>query len=272
MSTENKRFSINSFFFHMIREMMDMETEKYFSNDFIRHCAQLQLGSAAVVEERIFQNIWYGGRPHEFVLSETVYNFWINNKKASLADFWGNLMFTTEDWASKLLMGKHHITMDMADAAVQCISCILEGYKCSFNPDQPWYWKKVWARNFSLYLSRRYQYIGTSDLWNDIIASERFCRQFPDTEYNREAIAMIEYGSLSNPKENTYGLKLKSTDILLSELVLSFLDPVVFKKLKRSERFVPGKGYFKMRLTEDEIKDALYFIYLLLDDYNVTLS
>lgn len=267
-----KSFSINSFFNKNIKEIMDTETGKYFSKDFIRHCVCLQLGPAVEMEDQAFQTIWYGGRKHEFDSSRMVYNFWIRNKKASLADFWDNLRFTTEDWASKWLMEKHHMTLLMADAAAQCISCILNGYECSFNPKETIpSWKKVWARHFNLYLSRRHQYIGTSNMWNDEVASKWFCTQFPDTEFNRQAISLMEYGPLSHPRENTYGLKLKSTDILLSELVLSFLDPVIFKKLKRSKRFVSGKGELKMRLTENEIEDALHFIYLLLDDYNVSV-
>lgn len=267
-----KHFSINLFFNRSIKEMMNTEIGSYFGSDFIRHCVSLQCGPAAVTEDRAFQNIWYGGRKNEVIPSKTFYNFWIHRKKASLEDFWYNLTFTTEDWASKLLMERHHITLTMADAASQCISCILRGYECMFYPESTVLcWRKVWARNFNLYLSRRRNYIGTDDLWNDEIALERFCTQFPDTEFNKNAISLLEYGQLSHPRENTYGLKLKSTDVLLSELVLSFLDPVVFKKLKRSTRFIVGKGKVKMRLTEDEIKDALCFIYLLLDDYNVTL-
>lgn len=166
-------------------------------------------------------------------------------------------------------MEKYNITIDMAQSAVRCISCILSGYQCSIdlNCIMP-QWRKVWASDFNLYLSRRYKYIGCYDLWNDEVASQRFCSQFPDTEYNRNTVHYFNYDNVVTANFQKYGLKLKNTNLFISEILFSYINLSIYKKVKYAKKYVSGKGYINVSLSFYEFKNAIYLIYTLINDYN----
>lgn len=232
-----KSFSINSLFYKNLKEIMAGRYDKFLSGDLIRNYIRLQLGCIPDSDPCGLENIWYGAENVE--TDGMIFDFWINQKNISLGEFWLENFET--DWSYAWLMHKYHMTLPMAQATVRCISCILFGYQCRIDltavlPQ----WRKIWARNFNIYLHRRYQYIGSSDLWCEEIAAQRFCAQFPDTKYNREAISYFVYRYV--PLLETYGLQLKSTNLLLSQLVLSYFDASIYPKVQIAKKYVGGTG------------------------------
>lgn len=265
MNIINKSFSINYFFNKNLKRIIAGKSENLFCRDLIRDCICLHLDFINEKEYYCLNNIWYGSKETESGIK--VFDFWINNKNITLGEFWLENFET--DWSYMLLMHKYNITISMAQSAVHCISCILAGYQCSIDLNSiiP-QWRKVWASNFNLYLSRRYKYIGYSDLWNEQVAVQRFCFQFPDTEYNRNTIFYFNYDNVVTPNFQKYGLKLKYTNLLLSEILFSYIDLSIYKKVKNVKKYVSGKGYINVSLSFNEFKNAIYLIYTLINDYN----
>lgn len=245
---------------------MKKEAEPFFDCDFLDNCVRKQYDCAKFYKEYTLKNIWFGAQSRG---TTKVYDFWINNKNVSIGELWLENFET--DLSYMWLAQKYNITITMARYVVRCISCILAGYQCCIDPTEviPC-WRKVWPRDFNIYLSRRYKYIGTNKLWEEDIAAERFCHQFPDTEYNQSAASHIEYGPVSNLTSEIYGLKLTSTDLLLSKMILSYFDSPVYQKIKVARNYVSGKGHGKLSLTVDEFGDVIFLIYALIDDYNLT--
>lgn len=246
---------------------MKKESDLFFDCDFLENCIRKQYDSTKIYKECTLKNIWFGAQSRG---TTKVFDFWLNKKNVSIGEFW--LANFETDWSYMWLVKKYHITITMAQYVVHCISCILAGYQCCIDPMEAIpCWRKVWPRDFNIYLSRRYKYIGTNELWVEDIATKKFCRQFPNTEYNQNTILYVEYGAVSDLTSEIYGLKLKLTDFLLSQMILSYLDSPVYQKNKIVRKYVSGKGYRKISLTPDEFEDLIFLIYALIDDYNFTV-
>lgn len=268
MSNINKNFSLNLFFIKKINVIIKKEAELFFDCKFLENCIRKQYNGIKAYKEYTLNNIWFG---EQLRGTTKVFDFWLNKKSVSIGEFWLENFET--DWSYMWLVKKYHITITMAQYVVRCISCILAGYQCCIDPTEVIScWRKVWSSDFNIYLSRRYKYIDTNELWSEDTAAKRFCHQFPDTKYNQNIILYVEYGAVTDLTSEIYGLKLKSTDFLLSQMVLSYLNPLVYQKIKIARKYVAGKGYSQITLTVDEFKDLIFLVYALIDDYNFTIK
>ena len=269
MSTIPKKFSINAFLNKNIKEILSGRQDKFFSGDFVKSCIHAQLGDRIDNPTVCLDHIWYGAKQES--ISSMIFDFWINDKNISLGEFW--LKNFDTDWSYHWLMQKYHITLPMAKAAVRCISCILAGYQCCIDSSAMLpQWRKIWARNFNLYLSKRQYAIASSLIWCEEVAAQRFCTQFPDTIYNRKAISYLEYSQIRDSVLETYGIHLKCTNLLLSQLVLSYLDTTIYQQVGTAKKYVNGIGYQNVLISMYEFQNAIYLIYALIDDYNFIKS
>lgn len=268
VSYMGKTFSLNLFLFQQMNLIIKNDRELLFDCNFLEKNIKKQYIGTKLCQKYMFKSVWFGPRNSGAC---KVFDFWLKKKEASVGNLWESNFDT--DWSYQWLAENYHIPIEIAQYAVHCISCILAGYQCSIDPAPllPC-WGIVWPRDFNIYLSRRYKYIGTDELWLEHTATARFCRQFPNTNYNQETISHIEYGLVSGLSFERYGLKLKSTNFLLSQMVLSYLDPRAYPNIKSARYYVSGEGYRKISISASEFDELILLVYALIDDYNFAVT
>lgn len=192
-----------------------------------------------------------------------IVDFWFNKQVITVNDFWlGNF---ESDYISEWLACECHTSAPVMKAAMRCIAGILSGYQIRIYPEEIFKpWRCICARSFNQYVIRRYKYIGTGELWTDNVAQKRFCRQLPDTDYNRDAISQIEYGCVNNNDCKTWGLKLKQTSTLLSQLPLLLLGKEIYEQTKKIQYYRSGIGYRTYHISPLEFQEAILLIYAIL--------
>jgi len=229
---------------------------------YLKECLLDILAQSNIVDTKL-NTINYASRKDK---TSIILDFWIGNQIVAVSDFWlGNF---ESDYVCKWLANKCHITISIARAAMRCIAGILSGYQIRIHPEEVFEpWRCICSRSFNQYLIRRYKYIGTKKLWESGLAQQRFCRQLPDTDYNREAISHIEYGYINSNNSEFFALKIAGTSILLSQIPLLFLEKDLYKRVQEIRYYQSGTGYRTYHISQVEFREAILFIYAILTGF-----
>lgn len=145
-----------------------------------------------------------------------------------------------------LLCEKKNIDVHSIQSIQRVLTGILKGYECLISLDG--IFKTLVRRHFHQYLIWVRSNLKRNKLvYDEKVFEKRFILQTADTEPNILAIRQIEYGAVINEDSKRWGLKLKDTQFLMSDIILEYLSEEVYSIVISDKNVnIPYEEYVQM--------------------------
>lgn len=184
-------------------------------------------------------------------------------EKADILQFMVGDSYSVEDvlyygieasgYIAVLIANKCRLNVESIEAAFRIMVIFLLGFQCTEYEES----KKVNNyRQFNQYLDRISTKLCISEYLECQNFLSRFFMQASNTEENEEAIKHINYGKIKINDGEKYGLKIKNTNILISDIVLSLLDYTIYLEVEKENK-----------ISYEEYRQVCVLLYTLLKGY-----
>lgn len=116
--------------------------------------------------------------------------------------------------------------------------------------------------NYLIFIKKKLKKHKYKNLYNENLINIYFVQQTADIEENWNGIKGVEYGNVVREKNRIWGLKVKGTRYLLSEIVLLYkskdIYSIIIEEVKKDKN---------IELTEEDCESVLDMIYILLKEF-----
>lgn len=152
-----------------------------------------------------------------------------------------------------LTANKCKLSAESVEAAFRVMVIMLLGFQCINRRETD---GVINYRQFNQYLDRISARFCVTEHMEYTEFLSRFFMQASNTEENETAIQHIDYGQVNLRDGQIYGLKIKNTNILISEIMLSLLDYTIYLEVKKENQ-----------ISYEEYRQVCVLLYSLLKGY-----